>query len=289
MILEKVKDMSFSERQEAFRKQVWAEAEKTMGKEYIEFARKSSRKAVRDKIIAMNHYYHILLLMGEPNLDKVQMYVYNELASEKIAKLKDQELRHKELIKLNLLSTHTSAWNIAHFHYEKAIKILCMMMVTLMDYIIQEQGGLSILYQTLDTTKYFNLLDEITSLNADYQDAYFSICAFDFCTKKMGDYLRVPAYNSIAVEHERVIHNGNPQRVNAIMQRLKEVCDEKRQISKKPIHRSLFIQKIFLKYVIKTHSSNMKQKITRWMILTVWLPKCTVFIKRRYNSKHTGH
>ena len=220
--------MSFSERQEAFRKQVWAEAEKTMGKEYIEFARKSSRKAVRDKIIAMNHYYHILLLMGEPNLDKVQMYVYNELASEKIAKLKDQELRHKELIKLNLLSTHTSAWNIAHFHYEKAIKILCMMMVTLMDYIIQEQGGLSILYQTLDTTKYFNLLDEITSLNADYQDAYFSICAFDFCTKKMGDYLRVPAYNSIAVEHERVIHNGNPQRVNAIMQRLKEVCDEKR-------------------------------------------------------------
>lgn len=228
MILEKVKDMSFSERQEAFRKQVWAEAEKTMGKEYIEFARKSSRKAVRDKIIAMNHYYHILLLMGEPNLDKVQMYVYNELASEKIAKLKDQELRHKELIKLNLLSTHTSAWNIAHFHYEKAIKILCMMMVTLMDYIIQEQGGLSILYQTLDTTKYFNLLDEITSLNADYQDEYFSICAFDFCTKKMGDYLRVPAYNSIAVEHERVIHNGNPQRVNAIMQRLKEVCDEKR-------------------------------------------------------------
>lgn len=176
--------MSFSERQEAFRKQVWAEAEKTMGKEYIEFARKSSRKAVRDKIIAMNHYYHILLLMGEPNLDKVQMYVYNELASEKIAKLKDQELRHKELIKLNLLSTHTSAWNIAHFHYEKAIKILCMMMVTLMDYIIQEQGGLSILYQTLDTTKYFNLLDEITSLNADYQDEYFSICAFDFCTKK---------------------------------------------------------------------------------------------------------
>lgn len=228
MILEKVKDMSFSERQEAFRKQVWAEAEKTMGKEYIEFARKSSRKAVRDKIIAMNHYYHILLLMGEPNLDKVQMYVYNELASEKIAKLKDQELRHKELIKLNLLSTHTSAWNIAHFHYEKAIKILCMMMVTLMDYIIQEQGGLSILYQTLDTTKYFNLLDEITSLNADYQDAYFSICAFDFCTKKLGNYLHVPEYDSIAMEHERVINNGNPQRVNAIMQRLKEVCCEKR-------------------------------------------------------------
>ena len=270
--------MSFSERQEAFRKQVWAEAEKTMGKEYIEFARKSSRKAVRDKIIAMNHYYHILLLMGEPTLDKVQMYVYSELASEKIAKLKDQELRHKELIKINLLSTHTSAWNIAHFHYEKAIKILCMMMVTLMDYIIQEQGGKSILYKNREAKKYFNLLDEITSLNADYQDEYFSICAFDFCTKKLGNYLHVPEYDSIAMEQERVINNGNPQRVNTIM-----------QISKKPIHRSLFIQRIFLKYVIKTHSSNMKQKITPWMILTVWLPQCMVFIKRRYNSKHTGH
>lgn len=228
MILEKVKDMSFSERQEALRKQIWAEAEKTMGKEYIEFARKSSRKAVRDKIIAMNHYYHILLLMGEPALDKAQMYVYHELAIEKIAKLNDKELQHKELIKLNLLSTHTSAWNIAHFHYEKAIKILCMMMVTLMDYIIQEQGARSILYQNLDTSKYFSLLDEITSLNADYREEYFSICSFDFCTKKLGDYLHIPDYDSIAMEHERVINNGNPQRVSAVIQRLREVGGEKR-------------------------------------------------------------
>ena len=221
-------EILLSDRQKAFREYVLECAEKTMGKGYIEYARKSRRKDVRDKIIAMNHYYHILQLMGGEDIDKVSMYAYFELAVEKITKIRDKELQRKEYIRLNLISLHTSAWNIAHFHYERAVKTLCMMMVTLMDYIIQEQGGASVLYHELDTTKYFNLLDEITSLNEDYKEDYFYICAFDFCTKKLGEYLNIPQYDNITMEHKRIISNGNPQRVSSIIERLKEIGGEKR-------------------------------------------------------------
>ena len=242
--------MSLSDKQEAFRQSVWERAEETMGKEYLEYARKSNRKAVRDKIIAMNHYYHILQLMGAPELDMVQMCVYGELAREKIAGIKDEALRRRELIKLSVLSTHTYAWNIAHFHYERAVKTLCMMMVTLMDYMLREQGGRSVLYQESDVAGYETLLDEITALNDDYRDAFFSICAFDFCTKKLGDYLHVPEYDNMAIEHERIIHNGNPRRVTDIMERLKELAGEKqgklmKQIEKAYTPEPLYSEKIF--------------------------------------------
>lgn len=242
--------MSFSDKQEAFRRSVWERAEKTMGKEYIEYARKSSRKDVRDKIIAMNHFYHILQLLGDPELDTAQMYVYGDLARKKIAGIKDKALQRRELIKLSVLSTHTYAWNISHFHYERAIKTLCMMMVTLMDYILREQGGRSVLYQDSYSAGYEILLDEITALNDDYRDAFFSICAFDFCTKKLGDYLHISEYESMAVEHERIIHNGNPRRVTDIMERLKELAGEKqgklmKQIEKAYTPEPLYSEKIF--------------------------------------------
>lgn len=222
--------MSLSEQQEAFKKKVLAYTEKMIGEEYIEYyAKNENTKAVREKLIRTNHYNHILQLMGDPDLDENQMNIIFALAKEKITKVKDKDMQRTEVIKINLIGNHTSAWNIAHYHYEKAIKTLCMMMVTFMDYIIQEQGGESVIYEGLDKTKYFNLLDEITALNEEYQDDYFSICAFDFCTKKLGEYMDIPEYSDIAREHNRVINNGNPQRVTKVMNRLKEMCGERRR------------------------------------------------------------
>ena len=222
--------MSLSEQQEAFKKKVLAYTEKMIGEEYIEYyAKNENTKAVREKLIRTNHYNHILQLMGDPDLDENKMDIIFALAKEKITKVKDKDMQRTEVIKINLIGNHTSAWNIAHYHYEKAIKTLCMMMVTFMDYIIQEQGGESVIYEGLDKTKYFNLLDEITALNEEYQDDYFSICAFDFCTKKLGEYMDIPEYSDIAREHNRVINNGNPQRVTKVMNRLKEMCGERRR------------------------------------------------------------
>ena len=221
--------MSLNDKQESFRQSVLNYTEKWLKKEYIEYAEKKNVKAAHEELIRLNHWNHILKLMSDPDLDEENMYILLALAKEKIAEEKDDSLQITELVKINLIGTHTSAWNIAHFHYERAIKTLCMMMVTLMDYIIQEQGGESVLYQNLDTSKYFNLLDEITILNEDYRNDYFSICSFDFCTKKLGKYVDVPEYADIAKEHNRVINNGNPERVKTVMNRLKEICGENRK------------------------------------------------------------
>lgn len=222
--------MSLSEQQEAFKKRVLAYADKMMGEEYIEYyAKNENTKAVREKLIKTSHYYHILQLMGDQDLDEDKMNITLDLAKEKITKVKDRDMQRTEVVKINLIGNHTSAWNIAHYHYEKAVKTLCMMMVTFMDYIIQEQGGESVIYEGLDKTKYFNLLDEITALNEDYQDDYFSVCTFDFCTKKLGKYMNVPEYDDIAKEHERIGINGNPERVTKIMNKLKSICGEQRR------------------------------------------------------------
>lgn len=222
--------MSLSEQQEAFKKRVLAYADKMMGEEYIEYyAKNENTKAVREKLIKTSHYYHILQLMGDQDLDEDKMNITLDLAKEKITKVKNRDIQRTEVVKINLIGNHTSAWNIAHYHYEKAVKTLCMMMVTFMDYIIQEQGGESVIYEGLDKTKYFNLLDEITALNEDYQDDYFSVCTFDFCTKKLGKYMNVPEYDDIAKEHERIGINGNPERVTKIMNKLKSICGEQRR------------------------------------------------------------
>lgn len=211
------------------RRQLFADAEKTMGRDYIEFARNDNSKKVRDKLIAMNHYFHILYLLGDTELNEAQMFVYFDLARDKIAGIRDRELQQKELVKINLLSMHTSAWNVAHFHYEKAVKTLCMMMVTLMDYIIQEQGGASVLYPESDTIDYSVLADEIASLCEQYREDYFAICAFDYCTQRMGKYLDVPQYEGVSHEHDRLIRNGNPKRVTDVMNRLRQTAGQKRQ------------------------------------------------------------
>lgn len=222
--------MSLSEQQEAFKKRVLAYADKMMGEEYIEYyAKNENTKAVREKLIKTSHYYHILQLMGDQDLDEDKMNITLDLAKEKITKVKNRDMQRTEVVKINLIGNHTSAWNIAHYHYEKAVKTLCMMMVTFMDYIIQEQGGESVIYEGLDKTKYFNLLDEITALNEDYQDDYFAVCTFDFCTKKLGKYMNVPEYDDIAKEHERIGINGNPERVTKIMNKLKSICGEQRR------------------------------------------------------------
>lgn len=219
--------MALNEKQEAFRQRVleytakWLDNDKLSGSE--------STSDSLEGLIKICHYDHILRLMGNSESEDRIMYYAYAVAKERVEKLKDRSLQQTALIKLNLVAAHSSAWNIAHFHYERAIKTLCMMMVTLMDYIIQEQGGESVLYSDLDKTKYFDLLEEMTVLNNDYSLDYISICAFDFCSKRLGEYMGIPEYADIAREHERVINNGNPRRVRTVMNRLKAICSDDRR------------------------------------------------------------
>lgn len=272
--------MSLSQQQEAFKQRVAAYAEKMMGEEYIEYyAQNGNTKAVREKLIKTSHYYHILQLMGDPDLDEDKMNITLDLAKEKITKIKDRDIQRTEVVKMNLIGNHTSAWNIAHYHYEKAVKTLCMMMVTFMDYIIQEQGGESVIYDGLDKTKYFNLLDEITALNEDYQDDYLSVCAFDFCTKKLGEYMDIPEYGGIAKEHDRIGINGNPARVTKIMNKLKSICGESRRevfldIDKAYTPEPLYSEEIFeacYQKALERYDNNEEMAMSDFNGLVAWV------------------
>ena len=222
--------MSLSERDERFKARVKAYMEKLMGEEMEEYyVRNDNTKAVREKLIKTNHYHHILQMMGDTDLDQSEVNTVFALAKEKIVKVKDKDEQRREVIQMNLVDGHTAAWNIANYHYEKATKTLCQMMITFMDYIIQEKGEDSILYEDLDKSKYFNLLDEITALNEDYEDSYFYLCSYDYCTDKIGDFMKVPEYKTLDKMHERLIRNGNPDRVTKVMKRLKEICGEARR------------------------------------------------------------
>ena len=127
-------NLSLSERQEKVRKKILAYKEKNMSEERIEYyAKGENTKAVRDKLIKIIHYNYILQLMGDEGFDEEEMDVIYDIAEEKISKVNDNNIQRTDAIKISLIDKHSSTWNIEHFHYEKAIKTLCMMMVTLMD------------------------------------------------------------------------------------------------------------------------------------------------------------
>ena len=222
--------MDRDERQANFIKRMLAYTEKLRGLECTEvFDDQENTKAFREKLIKTNHYYHILQIIGVSEVNPRDSYVAFTLAKEKISKARDKDEQRSEIIKMNLVDGHTAALNIARYHYERASKTLCQMMITLMDYIIQEKGEESILYENLDKTKYFNLLDEICSLNEDYLDSYYALSAYDYCTEKIGDYMNLQEYKALEKEHARIIENGIPERVSNVMKRLKGICGDKRR------------------------------------------------------------
>lgn len=214
--------MALNEKQEAFRKRVLAYTEEWL--HYDTLRGNGGTKASLDRLLKINHYDHILRLMGAEGIKDSVVYIAYTLAKRSALRRKNEAAQRAALVKLNLIDGHAAAWNIAHFHYERAIKNLCMMMATLMDYIIREQTGKSALYGEPDESEYFDVAEEIAALNDEYRNEYISVCAFDFCTKKIGVFMDIPEYAYVAREHNRIINNGNPQRVQDIIDRMQELC-----------------------------------------------------------------
>ena len=197
-------------------------------REWTEFSRnpkyRSSKKSL-DKLIRLNHYDHLLEMMGvmEENDRSAKVFLQAKAA---LMGMKDEQYLEKAAVKLNLVEEHTSAWNIVHYHYEKAVKILCMMMVTMMDFIIREQTEISVLCGKSDDSDYFDLLKEMKSLNYVYRREYGLICSFDYCTKKIGQFVDIPEYDDIAREHKRIVINGNPEKVENVIKNGKLLCNK---------------------------------------------------------------
>lgn len=194
--------------------------------EIEEHAAGRNTKQMRQLLLRIAHYYHLLQNLGDSRADTEKMDQYWTLAKIKIQKAKDYEGRWREIAEANLIDEHTRAWNLAEYYYEKATKILCQMTITLMDYLLQEKAGFSILYKGKDKSSYFNLLDEIISLNNDYVECCCFLSSYDYCTKKIADFTGIEEYRQIVKEHERIVTNGMPGRVAEAMQKLREIAGE---------------------------------------------------------------
>ncbi len=200
--------------------------ENTLQNEIEEYASGQNTKQTRRKLLCLSHYYYLLSNLGDQNAKSEKMEQYRALAKIKIQKAKDYEGRRREIAEANLIDEHTRAWNLAEYYYEKATKILCQMTITLMDYLLQEQAGFSLLYKGKDKSSYFNLLDEITSLNSDYIECCCFLSSYDYCTQKIADFTGIEEYRQLVKEHERIMTNGMPDRVSDAILKLKEIAGE---------------------------------------------------------------
>ena len=200
--------------------------EDTLRFEIEEHASGRNTRQMRQQLLRIAHYYHLLQNLGDPNANSEKMERYWTLAKVKIQKAKDYEGRWREIAEANLIDEHTRAWNLAEYYYEKATKILCQMTITLMDYLLQEQAGFSILYKGKDKSSYFDLLDEITSLNSDYIECCCFLSSYDYCTEKIADFTGIEEYRQLVKEHERSVANGMPDRVTEAMLKLRETAGE---------------------------------------------------------------
>lgn len=199
--------------------------------EIEDYSAGANTKAVRDQMLRLAHYYHLLKNMGDEDPENTtKLETYWAIAREKIQKAKESEGRWKEIAQSCLIDQHTKAWNMAEYYYEKGSKVLCQMMVTLMDYIIQEKAeGTSILYKGADRTSYFDLLDEIKELQEQYEECYYFLCAYDFCTEKIASFTNIKEYKQLNKEHERIIVNGLPRKVTECINTLKEIAGDSKK------------------------------------------------------------
>lgn len=194
--------------------------------ETSEHAAGENTKEIRESILWIAHYYHLLQNLGDGDSadDQSKLEEYLSLARIKIQKAREYEGKKKEIAELSLIDQHTRAWNMAEYYYEKGSKILCQMIITLMDYMLQEKGAPSILYRGKDKSSYFNLLDEITALNNDYLECFCFLCAYDFCTEKIADFTGIKEYRKLIREHERIITNGLPGKVADSIKQLEQIA-----------------------------------------------------------------
>ena len=220
--------MSSSETTESLLKKIAQQEPETLRREIEENETGKNTKPARQRLLRIAHYYHLLQNVDVPKEKAMlnRLEKYSALAKIKIQEAKDYAGRQTEMAEATLIAEHTAAWNLAEYYYEKAAKILCQMTITLMDYLLQEQSGISILYEGKDKSSYYNLLDEITALNNDYVDCCCFLAAYDYCTEKIADFTGIVEYRRLLKEHERIIANGLPNMVTNVLQKLAETADE---------------------------------------------------------------
>ena len=170
----------------------------------------------RKRLLRFVHYLHILRLDGGiPVDDRDEIMAVEELKA-KISRCPDRETVRKETIRLSVINDHTHTWYIARHYYEKCSKLLCQMMVTIMDFMLEAETGRSVLYSPEEKKSNVSMEKELTLLTKSFKESYYYMCAYDYCTERLAEYEDVEEYELLMPEHRRIVANGLPARLMRI-------------------------------------------------------------------------
>lgn len=170
----------------------------------------------RKKLLRFIHCMHILRLDGGITVsDNDEIMAVEELKT-KINRCTDREKIRKESIRLSVINDHTHTWYIARHYYEKCSKLLCQMMVTIMDFMLEAETGRSVLYSPREKQADVSMDKELSLLSGSFRESYYYMCAYDYCTGRLAEYAGVPEYELLMPEHRRIVTNGLPARLKRI-------------------------------------------------------------------------
>lgn len=167
----------------------------------------------RKSLLQFIHRLHILRLDGGIAVnDEHEILAVEELKA-KISRIPDKERMRSESIKLSVINDHTHTWYIARHYYEKCSKLLCQMMVTVMDFMLEAQTGKSVLYSPKEKKSGVSMDKELSILAKNFRESYYYMCAYDYCTERLAEYADVNEYELLMPEHRRIVANGLPARL----------------------------------------------------------------------------
>lgn len=181
-----------------------------------EFEKIRNTEGRRKKLLQYLHLSHILRIDGLFPVDEKAESMAGDELKLRIARCTDEDRRESDTLKLSLINEHTHTWYIARHYYEKCSKILCQMMVTIMDYTIRQKIGKSVLYTAEDEKKTEGMEKELEVLSTQFEDGYYYLCAYDYCTGKLAEYVGVNEYSMLIPEHCRISANGLPDKLDTV-------------------------------------------------------------------------
>ncbi len=172
--------------------------------------------ARRKKLLHFIHCLHILRLDGSVQVnDRHEMLAVEELKS-KLSRCADREKLRNESIGLSIINDHTHTWYIARNYYEKCSKILCQMMVTIMDCMFEAETGNSLLYTPEEKKVHAGMEQELELLSKLFRESYYYMCVYDYFTERLAEYVKMKEYELLIPEHRRIVKNGLPARLQRI-------------------------------------------------------------------------
>lgn len=170
----------------------------------------------RKKLLWFIHCIHILRLDGSISVnDSSEEAAVDEL-KRKLSRCTDSDTQRRETIMLSVINDHTHTWYIARHYYEKCSKLLCQMMITVMDFILEAETGRNVLYSEADKKAGVSLDRELELLSKAFRESYYYMCVYDYCTVRLAEFAGIGEYELLMPEHRRITANGLPAKLMKI-------------------------------------------------------------------------